>query len=275
VPLRTHYNAIKGSSAIRDLVNRSRHIGVRQSDAFIASYPRSGNTWVKLVLIHVLTGKPSALEMQDEIVPYVGNHRSAPAILPNGGRLIKTHEPFKPSYGGAYRNGVYIVRDGRDVAVSYYYYSLRRRWFDGSFSDFLPRFLAGRIGVYGSWHEHVLSWSRNAQGKNDRMPIVRYEDLVARPIDTFSEVLRGIGANPTNTILPEAVEHHSFDNLRNLEASTQHLSQSGGAVDAGQLRFFRSGAPGAWHSTFADRDAREFDAVAGAVLRQFGYEPST
>src|SRR5260221_8061143 len=120
--VRRSYSAARGNRALRTLVTISRHWAVDARDAFIVSYPRSGNTWLKFVLVHLLTGKAADLTDHESIVPYVGSHRKAPHVLPSGGRLLKSHEPYRRDYGSAYQRGAYIVRDGRDVAVSYYYY---------------------------------------------------------------------------------------------------------------------------------------------------------
>jgi hypothetical protein len=57
----------------------------------LASYPRSGNTWLRFVLADVLAESSSFDNIQG-LIPEIGIHGGARSLLPNGGRLIKTHE---------------------------------------------------------------------------------------------------------------------------------------------------------------------------------------
>lgn len=121
----------------------------------LASYPRSGNSWTKLMLAELLVGSAKIDGRSKEwFVPMVGQHRGAPGVLPNGGRLIKTHEP----YNKAYARAIYLVRDVRDVVVSFRTLRTMEGFSEESFDDFLSRFAVGAIGGYGTWQEHVASW---------------------------------------------------------------------------------------------------------------------
>src|SRR5919199_2355406 len=94
--------------------------GLRDSDVLLASYPRSGSTWLRFMLYEVFTGRQSEFGRVLEVIPYLGNQAGAPPTLPEGGRVIKTHE--SRSFGPA--RALYVVRDPRSVALSQYSYSL-------------------------------------------------------------------------------------------------------------------------------------------------------
>src|SRR5215472_10450025 len=83
-----------------------RHRGLDARDVFFASYPRSGSTWLRFLLFETLSGQSSAFGKVNDCIPDVGDHLKAPRLLPGGGRLIKTHEPYRNSYEKA----LYIVR---------------------------------------------------------------------------------------------------------------------------------------------------------------------
>src|SRR5690349_14565733 len=87
------------ASPVRRLVVARRHAGLTRRDAFVASYPRSGNTWLRFVLADLASGAPVGFETVERIVPTVGHHATAPALTAAGGRLIKTHEPHRAAYG--------------------------------------------------------------------------------------------------------------------------------------------------------------------------------
>src|SRR5690242_17221396 len=91
-----------------------RHRGFGPNDVFLASFPRSGNTWLRFVLGEVLTRESVEFENVNRIIPEVGLQGKARAVLPGGGRLIKTHELYRQEY----QRAIYVIRDVRDVLLS-------------------------------------------------------------------------------------------------------------------------------------------------------------
>src|ERR1019366_9954071 len=75
-----------------------RHRGLSSKDLFIASYMRSGFTWLKFLLFEIFTGHSSTFPDAGHAIPYVGKHSGAPPFLDGGGRLIQTHEPYRKEY---------------------------------------------------------------------------------------------------------------------------------------------------------------------------------
>lgn len=125
---------------------------VRPTDRFIVSYPKSGNTWMRFLVENLLSNEPVNFLNVEYAVPDMNTDKFLRA-LPSP-RYIKSHEPFDPRYNKV----VYIVRDGRDVAVSYYYHLKIWKNMDLDFSVYLKKFLTGRLNNYGSWRDHVHSW---------------------------------------------------------------------------------------------------------------------
>jgi hypothetical protein len=125
------YRAAK--SGLRVPIIWMRHRGLSPNDVFVANYPRSGSTWLRFLLFEILTQKDAGFDDVNRHIPDVGGQRNAMALLPNQGRLIKTEEAFRPDY----RRAIYIVRDGRDVALSEYAYQKAQGWIDCSFDDYL------------------------------------------------------------------------------------------------------------------------------------------
>src|SRR5581483_2342060 len=111
--------------------------------------------WMRFVLAQLATGEPSTFRSVEDVVPSVGYHRNAPVLLPGGGRLIKTHEPYRRDY----RRAIYLVRDVRSVLMSHYRMLTRSKFPDMSFDTFLGEFVRGSLDGYGTWQEHIGSWT--------------------------------------------------------------------------------------------------------------------
>lgn len=257
---------ITESPLTRPVVVAIRHRGISDADSFLASYPKSGNTWLKFMLAQLLGGRPVDFDSVERLVPDAGGHAQAPRLLPGGGRLIKTHEPLRPSLARYYRRSVYIVRDGRDVAVSYYFSMLRTGLFEGDFPSFLDRFLDGEVGGFGAWHDHVLSW---LGGRGDTL-VLRYEDLLGDPAGGLAKAAAHLGVDPPPDRLEEVVRANEAEAMRSKESGTK-IGRERVRTD---INFVRAASAGGWVEHFDEADVERFAEVAGAALSAAGYSAS-
>ena len=103
-------------------------------DVFLVSYPRSGNTWIRYILAHLLAPY-EVIDRNRTLYPdiYVPINWQK-VTMP---RMIKSHEPFTKEYPKI----IYLMRDGRDVACSYYNFYCRNRGNQHPLSFFLKEFL--------------------------------------------------------------------------------------------------------------------------------------
>src|SRR5881392_1388832 len=185
--MRTFRNRVRDyvaavSAAVLNSTVAGRRVEVHPNDVFLVSYPRSGNTWVRFLI--------GNLAYPDDPVTFANIEHRIPSIYtyPNRvlrrlPRILKSHECFDPRYPRV----IYIVRDPRDVAVSFYFYNIKVGVIPEEYSieDFVRRFLAPNVVGYadrvGCWQDHVLSWIRLRQGKLG-FALIRYEDLLADPV---------------------------------------------------------------------------------------------
>src|SRR5579872_7348300 len=91
-----------------------RHRGLSANDIFLASYPRSGNTWLRFVLSEALSGEEIDFDNINSFIPELKWHKQGKPLLAGQGRVIKTHEQYRKEY----KKAIYIVRDVRDCALS-------------------------------------------------------------------------------------------------------------------------------------------------------------
>lgn len=255
---------LKRNRVLRSGVNVLRHRGVTSADALLVSYPKSGNTWVKFMLAHALTGVETSFDATEDAIGRIGGRTDVPALLPGGGRILKSHEAFSAGVRAPGRV-VYVVRDGRDVAVSYYEQFVRKGMNPGPFSSYLPRFVAGTVDGYGPWGRHATSWLDGGIARNGRLLTIRYEDLLEDPSGGLQQTLEFLGAPIDTDMVEAAVEANRFEQMR------QRETQSAFHEKQGDRFFVRRGVAGGWRETFSDADSELFDHAFGAVLERLGY----
>ena len=178
------------------------------------------------MLAELLTGSEVDFSSNEEIVPMVGSHLRAPCLLPGGGRLIKTHEPYRT----AYKRAIYLVRDVRDVALSFYKLRAVEGFEEESFEGYLARFAHGEVAGFGSWQAHVTSWLA-ASEQSSEIQVFHYEELVDDTLTQLGEMARFLGLSADYTRLQQIVENNRPDKMRNrkTEYSDERMSVTVGA----------------------------------------------
>jgi Sulfotransferase domain len=257
----------------------SWHLGLKSEDAFLASFPRSGSTWLRFMLYEVLSGEDAGFRKIEDRLPEIHRHRGSQPILSGGGRLIKTHENYRSDY----KRAVLLVRDVRDVFLSVYnsYIALDMASFvsKGDIDTFLLSFLKGRVIHTGSWQQHTRSWLESPLAKNGNLLVVRYEDLRKNPEQKVQELLQFVGINPDVQSIRRAIENNTLQQMRAKEDKAKKAGERsillGSRTDAfdERSRFVRKGAVGGWREKLAEAQVKIFEQYAGETLGAVGYEP--
>ena len=234
-------------------------IEIMPDDIFLVSYPKSGNTWARFMLSYCMFDGLNEGDVDfatmEKYVPDIYVKKPAPD-LPRP-RVIKSHE----TYTNKYPKVIYMLRDGRDVAVSYYYHMTQRKQFNGTFSEFI------RTEVpFGTWAGHVKGWTTPHPPQN--IMLVKYEDMKAAPFEMLKKMIEFIGKPITDEKLRKAIEWSSFQKMKKIE-------QEKGLPDyfnAKGQEFVRKGVVGGWQDEFSPEDL-EFFLKQGAreVLERFDY----
>jgi len=220
----------------------------------IVSTPRSGNTWVRLVLSETLG------------LNLVGTHnyRDVKAVPDNC--LLQLHWYREPNFQTFLRDHgfrvVVIARHPLDVLLSILHFiryeGLTSRWLEGNGE--IPADLAGQSPTSAAFRDYATSWgaenllSISYQWWHDQSAVrVRYEDLAASPRDGFGVLLRELGAPAEG--LDQALAHNWFDSLRNLP--NRHGWQ---------------GRPELWRDLIPYQTARAIQARHARLFEVLGYE---
>jgi len=237
-----------------------RHRALKPRDAFIASYPRSGSTWLRFLLCEVLIGGSSGFQKVNELIPDVGKHHKTEPLLPQQGRLIKTHEAFRSEYHKA----VYLVRDARDVVLSEYAYQTALGLVDCEFDEYLQRFLRGKVNGYGPWQMHVDSWIDASRDESRKIRVIKFEDLRRDTARTLGQILEFYDVSSDLNGIQRAIESNSVQHMREKEKATPQRASKGG-------RFIRSGAVEGWRQRLTNAQLQLIQQYAGSALVRLGY----
>lgn len=244
-----------------------RHLQIHQNDVLLASYPRSGNTWLRFLLYELLTGVQADFETinrADSAVPEIGKVRNAPALLPGNGRIIKTHEPFRKEY----KRAIYLVRDPRDVAISEFYFLKGKGINYRSFNLFLTDFLNGKANGYGCWKQHVQSWFNAKQENKAQILVAKYEELQANPKDTLSQITEFLGITADPDRIQTIIQHNAIQKMKNKENKARNTAFK--QYTEG-VNFIRQGRVRGWEKTLNPEQVHRIESKTQAILDQLGY----
>jgi hypothetical protein len=227
---------------------------------WLASFPRSGNTLLRIILNSVFGLPTSTIYSgpKEGVNPvYDEMNRLIGGVEPSGSlaelqashqvHFVKTHEIASPDD----RNpAVYVLRDGRDALVSYVHFSRAYEPADSRLSfDQSLELLIRSQDHFGGWSRHVTAWSERTAPTS----IVRYQELLDRPVETVIDAFKKI-----EVVLPNA---------------------SGGMPDFEELKraipeFFRKGQSGAWKTEMTAELQELFWSLHGEVMERLDYARS-
>ena len=248
-----------------------RNLAVYPDDTFIVSYPRSGNTWTRFLVANlVYPEQPVTFANIERLIPDCEAMSSRYVKRVPRPRIIKSHEYFDPRY----RKVIYIVRDPRDVALSYYDFSRKYRHIEDShpLTSFVSDFVAGRLSSFdwGTWGENVASWFYTRNGRPEFL-LLRYEDMLSDTQSELAKVARFLNIEPATDRLVGVVERSSADRMRKLEASQgeQWVATKNKRSD---IPFVRTASSGLWKEKLPAASIAEIESAWGPLMRELGYQ---
>jgi hypothetical protein len=273
---------------------------------WLASYPKSGNTWFRIFLSNLLNEKEdptdinnitsthgiaSARHIFDEITGIEASdlsHDEVDILRPGlynsisdeakETLFIKVHDAytflpdnsplFPPS---ATKCILYIIRNPLDVAVSNSNHNSCtvqqsiERMGDENYglctkNNRLKDQLRQKIGT---WSDHVLSWTNAPEQK---IHIIRYEDMKLSPVETFTAALQFAGLNFDSKAVEAAIKKSSFEEMQKQEKGKGFKERPIGAPS-----FFRKGEAGSWREHLNPEQVRQIIQAHSQVMQAYGY----
>lgn len=248
----------------------ARGLTVYPDDTFLVSFPRSGNTWTRFLVCNLINpDDPVNFAQLESRIPEIYDVTDRALRAFPRPRIIKSHESFDPRY----KKIIYIVRDPRDVLISYYEFQLKRRVIteECSLEEFVPRFMESEFEPKtGSWRDHVVSWIATRGGQSNFL-LLRYEDMLANTQQESTKIASFLGLDPNPERIERAVALSSVDRMRALEKE-----QSGQWKETKKTRqdkpFVGKAAAGGWKSALPEHCVAQIETAWGDVMRSVGYQ---
>jgi len=254
----------------------NRGLSVFPDDIFVVSYPRSGNTWTRFLIGNLLYQEdPITFSNIESRIPEIYFNSDRQMRRLKHPRVLKSHECFDPRYPRT----IYIVRDPRDVAVSFYYHNIKAGNLPDTYSidDFIPRFMAAEFdSKWGSWADNVMSWLC-LRRHDKRFLLLSYEQVKKDPKRELKRLAMFLSEIWPSRIdvspekLARAVELSSPERMRQLEKEEAHKW-----VLTRQTRpdkpFVRSATAGGWKAILSPESVKRIEFAWGDLMGQLGYE---
>ncbi len=274
--------------------------------AWLASFPKSGNTWMRAFLHNLFSNRERSVDlnrmggklfqsdgalmwfqMLDRRPLAEWSAEDVACMRPKVGELIargqngtifcKTHNALitvheHPTINLAVTSGaIYIVRNPLDIALSFA--DFMGFGVDDAIDQMATRYFEtphrpemNNVGIM------LGSWSQHVESwtgnPDSRLHVVRYEDMLDHPSRTFGATARFLGLKPSRQRLLRAIRNSSFKALRGQEDQRGFKEKS-----PTQEKFFRRGKAGAWKDELSESQVRRICETHGEQMRRFGYLP--
>ena len=217
---------------------------------WLASYPRSGNTFFRNVLYEVFAIE--SLEYNSYL-----KHRDT-----QGSRLVKTHQlPYEIDPVNTSIPAVYLIRDGRDAVVSMAHQRKNITEIGSNFRDNLIDIITPQKGVnFGGWSRNVDEWLDRAS------VVIRFEKLIADPLEAVGKIGGLVDlSNGDSSKLP------TFDKQKSGEV--RYIGMQRTSLNRRELaeKFFRRGKVGGWKDDMPKDIHQMFWDFHGKTMERCGY----
>ena len=277
----------------------------KKNIVWLASYPKSGNTWFRIFLSNLFSDSPQPVNINDlsettissnrnVIDSYLGIHSSEliaeeidklrPQVFKRfsdekeGTAYVKTHEAWtlnsrgNPIFPEEITKGVlYIIRNPLDIVISYSYHNGES--IDETISilnDDFSRLCDKKDKINTQTQQILTSWSNHVSSWTDdsKLPVhvIRYEDMVDHPLNSFISAVDFMDLKYEETEIIEAINKSSFDTLKVMETGDGFNERS-----IHSKAFFRKGKSREWETELSKTQINKIVKHHKKIMSKFGY----
>ncbi|MDF1678441.1 MAG: sulfotransferase domain-containing protein [Legionellaceae bacterium] len=272
---------------------------------WLASYPKSGNTWFRVFLAHMLdaSGEPLALDAirtgeiasarswVDDALGFDSaalSHDELDMLRPavyswyaahgNGVKYHKIHDAYTYLSDGRALippadslGALYFIRNPLDVTISLANHlncSIDKAIHKMKKPDF--SFCGGHKKQHDQLRQQLLSWSMHVKSwqsvKEMSCLVLRYEDMKANPLETFTKAANFLKLEAKPGQIERALEHSDIARLQRLEKEYGFKEKPPNAKS-----FFRKGVVGDWKNTLTRGQVNQVIDAHRDVMETYGY----
>lgn len=230
----------------------------------VTEYPKCGGTWLVSMLGDVLDLPKRDIYVHDGYTAQNLTHHpwyiGAASLNLADSCIIKSHElPNSPllDFPAHPARYLHLVRDGRDVVVSRYFFERDFCVQNGIYEKFDTPFDQYVTKIATDWANYVSAWLATST------PVMRYEQFLADPAASLRRAMELLNLSA----LPEQITAAVAANTK--EKSRQKLAKA-----YAHNTFVRQATAGDWRNHFTPEHVERFNQAAGPLLIRLGYEPN-
>ncbi|KAM4018869.1 sulfotransferase 1 family member D1-like [Anomaloglossus baeobatrachus] len=262
---------VEGMALAEDIAREWEQIQsfqARDGDVLLDTYPKSGTTWMQEIIDLIMHNGDEQICRRAAIyerIPFIELlHLMKPGldevnVMPSP-RILKSHLPVNlvpPSFWKHNCKVIYVARNPRDTATSYYHFDkiLQFHPHPNSWENYLERFMKGDVG-WGSWYDHVRGFWEQKEKLN--VLYIFFEDIKKTPLQQIQKVARFLGKDLPDETLARIVQLSSFEHMKdNPMANYSGFPEE--ILDQSQAGFMRKGKVGDWKTLFTVQQNELFE----------------
>lgn len=272
---------------------------------WLASYPKSGNTWFRVFLANLLSKKEAPVDINELYDTTIASNRQIfdettgvnasdlslseieslrPRVYETLAKesdeklYFKIHDAFIYTKSDhplvselASFKALYILRNPLDVAVSFsHHLSVSVQKAIEIMEDESYAFCNRTDKLFNQLEQRLFSWSGHVKSWTTQqivpVQVIRYEDMLYSTFETFSKGVEFIEIETEPDKIVKAIQNSNFNELQRQEKEHGFKERAYGTTS-----FFRQGKAGNWRQVLTQSQTERIIKVHGDIMMQYGY----
>ncbi|XP_055693934.1 luciferin sulfotransferase-like [Lutzomyia longipalpis] len=278
-------------SKYREICQDILNFKVRPDDVWVVTFPKCGTTWTQEMVWQICNdldfGKGKSINLNTRF-PFLELEGIASSELKfdtveftknlASPRLIKSHLPapllpkeiwtVKPKI-------VYVARNVKDAAISYFHHYRSLQGYKFSFTDFLDVFLNDAV-IYAPYHTHIVDFWNMRNEEN--ILFITYEEMKKNHPEVIRRVAEFLEKPLTDEQITNLADHLKFDNMTknasvNFEEELNYIQKVIKKKKENDYNFIRKGKVGSYHDEMTPELIAKFDTWIEERMVQYQMDP--